>query len=246
VFGEAWARVMRLPTLDDRIAALRDEVRRAELIEEGRRKGLWYDPRHVYPLGLGDLPDFGLDDPVSIADLASRAGVHPVEIVVDQLLESDGRALFNVSFYNRNPEALGDYLGLDGVCPGLGDAGAHAGQMCDADAPTHFLAYWCRDRGRFSLPEAVHGLTAKPASVLGLVRRGTLAAGNYADVNVFDLAALESEYPDYANDFPNGKGRLFVRSRGYRVTLVNGEVVTEDGANTGARPGRVLREFRRG
>lgn len=73
-----------------------------------------------------------------------------------------------------------------------------------------------------------------------------VAAGNYADVNVFDLAALESEYPDHANDFPNGKGRLFVRSRGYRTALVNGEVVTEDGANTGARPGRVLRESRRG
>ena len=27
---------------------------------------------------------------------------------------------------------------------------------------------------------------------------------------------------------------------------VNGEVVTEQGANTGARPGRVLREFARG
>ena len=50
--------------------------------------------------------------------------MHPIEIVVDQLLETDGRALFNVWFFNRSGEALGEYLQLDSVCPGLGDAGA--------------------------------------------------------------------------------------------------------------------------
>ena len=81
--------------------------------------------------------------------------------------------------------------------------------------------------------------------MLGLVDRGTLQAGSYADVNVFDLDALGSQHPEYANDFPNGAGRLKIGARGYAATLVNGQVVTEQGANTGARPGRVLREFAR-
>ena len=85
-----------------------------------------------------------------------------------------------------------------------------------------------------------------PAAVLGLVDRGTLAPGAFADVNVFDLDALASEHPTYDNDFPNGAGRLKIRSRGYAATLVNGVVVTEQGDNTGARPGTVIREFHRG
>jgi N-acyl-D-amino-acid deacylase len=245
VAGEAWRRVMSLATIDDRLAALRDPTTRAELVTEGQTKGLWYDPAHIYSLGTGALPDFGCDSPVSLAARADRAGVHPIEIVVAELDESDGRAFFNVWFFNRNADALGDYLLLDGVCPGLGDAGAHAGQICDADAPTHFLAYWSRDRTKVSLPGAVHRLTAKPASVLGLVDRGTLRVGAFADVNVFDPGTVQSQYPEYANDFPNGKGRLFIRSTGYALTMVNGEIVTEQGRNTTARPGRVLREFHR-
>jgi N-acyl-D-aspartate/D-glutamate deacylase len=37
-----------------------------------------------------------------------------------------------------------------------------------------------------------------------------------------------------------------IRSRGYAATIVNGAVVTEQGVNTGERPGRVIREFARG
>ena len=113
----------------------------------------------------------------------------------------------------------------------------------DADATTHYLSYWVRDRGATSLEHAVHQLTQKPAGVLGLVDRGTLTVGGFADVNVFDPDTVDFSYPEYVNDFPNGKGRLRVGATGYAATLVNGEVVTEQGANTGRRPGRVIREF---
>ena len=89
-------------------------------------------------------------------------------------------------------------------------------------------------------------LTGKAAAVLGLKDRGTLRVGAFADVNVFDPERLETLYPEYAFDFPNGKGRFKVRARGYAATIVNGEVVTEQGIHTGARPGRVIREFARG
>ena len=84
------------------------------------------------------------------------------------------------------------------------------------------------------------------ARVLGLRDRGTLEVGAYADVNVFDAERIQTAYPEYSFDFPNGKGRLKVRSTGYAVTIVNGEVVTEQGEHTGNRPGRIIREFARG
>ena len=244
VKGKRWAALMALPTVEERLAGLKDPTTRAELLAEGHMKGLWYDPNHIYPLGNDLLPDFNMDRPSSVAARAA-AGMHPVDWVVDRLIASEGRELFNVWFFNRNVEALGQFLQLDAVCPGLGDAGAHAGQICDADAPTHYLAHWCRDRGAVGLVKAVHQLTQKPAKVLGLIDRGTLQVGRFADINVFDPAKVAPAYPEYRNDFPNGAGRLLVRSHGYAATVVNGEVVTEQGTHTGNRPGRVLREFAR-
>ncbi|MET0160742.1 MAG: amidohydrolase family protein [Acidimicrobiales bacterium] len=246
VKGGRWREVMGLPTMEDRLAALRNDATRATLVEEGRRKGMLYDPRHIHPLGQGDTPRYDVEGGQSLADLADAADVHPVELIIDRLLESEGRELFNIWFFHRNRAAIGPLLALDHVYPGAGDAGAHAGQICDADAPTHFLAHWCRDEGLLALPEAVHRLTAKAAATLGLVDRGTLEVGAYADVNVFDPSGLQVGYPTYVNDFPGGAGRLCVRAEGYGVTLVNGVVVTEQGEHSGARPGRVLREFARG
>ena len=131
------------------------------------------------------------------------------------------------------------------VIPGLGDAGAHVGQICDADTPTFFLSHWARNRGDFTVAEAVRRLTSMPAEVLRLKDRGQLQKGWYADVNVFDIDGLAPRYPEYVHDFPNGKGRFIVRSDGYAATLVNGEVMVEGGEHTGSRSGTVIREFDR-
>lgn len=245
VKGKQWKALLALPTLADRVAALKDPATRALLEAEGKEKGMWYDPEHIYPLGTGPSPDYAEEGGVSIAQLAAQAGVHPVELVIDRLIASDGHELFNTWFFNRNVDALQQLLAMDHVYPGLADTGAHAGQICDADMSTHFLSYWQRDRNLVSLPSAVHKLTGLAAGVLGLVDRGTLKVGNAADINVFDLDRLASDHPVYANDFPGGAGRLKIGGRGYAATIVNGEVVTEQGTNTGARPGKVLREFSR-
>lgn len=245
VKSRRWAELRQLESLDQRVAALRDPTTRAGLAADGYEKGLWYDPGLVFPLGDGLIPDYNMGRRRSVADLAAAAGVHPVDWVIDRLIASEGREMFNVWFFNRNVEGLGQFLQLDAVCPGLGDAGAHAGQICDADAATHYLAYWVRERRAADLEKAVHQLTQKPASVLGLVDRGSVKVGAFADINVFDPTTVAPAYPEYRTDFPNGAGRLLIRSYGYAATIVNGEVVTEQGAHTGSRPGRVLREFSR-
>ena len=42
-------------------------------------------------------------------------------------------------------------------------------------------------------------------------------------------------------DFPAGAARMIWEQQGYRKTIVNGDVVIDDGAPTGAVPGAVLR-----
>ena len=245
VKGQRWKALMALPALADRVAALKDPAIRAQLVEEGIAKGLWYNAEHIYPLGTGPSPDYSETNGRSVAQRADALGVHPVDFVIDRLIASDGHELFNTWFFNRNVDGLEQVLAMDHVYPGLADTGAHAGQICDADMSTHYLTYWQRERQLATLPEAVRRLSSMPAGVLGLKERGTLQVGSFADINVFDIDTLASEHPTYVNDFPGGAGRLQIRARGYAATIVNGAVVTEQGNNTGARPGRVIREFAR-
>ena len=91
-----------------------------------------------------------------------------------------------------------------------------------------------REKGLFSLEEAVRKMTALPASRLGLVGRGLLKEGFWADLVIFD----EKEVRDRATfshpqQYPSGM----------HYVLVNGEVVVEGGQHTGRRSGQVLRKM---
>ena len=246
VRGPKWKSVLMLPTLEARVAALKDDAVREGLVAEGKERGLWYDPWLVHPLGTGPVPDYHMEGGKSVGQLADEQGISPVEVVINGLIESDGHQLYNVWFFSRNTGAMSSFFNIDRILPGLADTGAHAGQICDADAGTHFLSYWVRNRGIMPLEKAIHKMTKQSTEVIGLVDRGTVETGRFADLNVFDPDGLEIAYPEYVNDFPLGKGRLRVNATGYAATIVNGEIVTEQGRNTGARPGRVIREFVRG
>jgi N-acyl-D-aspartate/D-glutamate deacylase len=127
------------------------------------------------------------------------------------------------------------------VVVGLGDAGAHVGQVIDASQATFLLSYWVRERQAFTLEDAVRRITSSTASLFGIADRGVLVEGAHADVNVFDADALDLELPEYVRDLPGEAGRLVQRARGYHWTIVNGEVTVTDGEHTGARAGTVLR-----
>ncbi len=70
---------------------------------------------------------------------------------------------------------------------------------------------------------------------------GTLAVGKRADINVFDIHALEERMPEIVHDFPFGAPRFIQRAAGYKATVCNGAVVLVDDELTGERGGRVLR-----
>ena len=94
------------------------------------------------------------------------------------------------------------------------------------------LAHYCRERKIFDLPTAVRKMTGQPAEQIGLADRGRIAEGRKADLVVFDAAAVKDEATfEDPHRYPVG----------IPYVLVNGVLVVERGAHTGARPGRVLR-----
>jgi N-acyl-D-amino-acid deacylase len=240
----AWQALMKLPTLEDRLDALRDPKTREKLISEAKAAGgFGHVARIIHPLGMGEYPDFDLDDKASLQSLADEAGKDPVDVYVERLLESEGREFTNLWAFGGSLENQWKYMQLPHVVPMLGDAGAHVGQFTDADSPTFLLSELTRERGVYTLAEAVHRITGQSAQVLGLDKRGEIRVGWHADLNVLDYEALGSCHPEYVNDFPHNGGRLVVKSRGYDATIVAGHMVIANGQFTGNRPGQVIREF---
>ena len=62
-----------------------------------------------------------------------------------------------------------------------------------------------------------------------------------ADLNVIDFERLTLRMPRMAYDLPSGGGRLLQESAGYLATMVAGTVTRRNDADTGARPGRLVR-----
>jgi N-acyl-D-aspartate/D-glutamate deacylase len=113
--------------------------------------------------------------------------------------------------------------------------------------PTFMLAHWARDRDRgekLPLPVAVSKITREAARLYGLADRGVVAPGFKGDLNVIDFDHLNLKLPELVFDLPGGARRLIQQADGYVATIVSGEVTMSYGAETGARPGRLLRGAR--
>jgi N-acyl-D-amino-acid deacylase len=94
------------------------------------------------------------------------------------------------------------------------------------------LGHYCRELGLFGLEEAVRRMTGLPARRFGLLRRGAIAAGAYADIVVFDPATVLDRATFAAPTRP---------AAGIEHVFVNGRPVWSGGRPTGDRPGRALR-----
>ena len=93
------------------------------------------------------------------------------------------------------------------------------------------LGRYVRERGWLTLEEAVHKMTALPASRLALRDRGLLKKGLKADVIIFD--------PQLVID-RSTMLEPFLEPVGVETVVINGQVVILNGESMGVRPGKVV------
>ena len=94
------------------------------------------------------------------------------------------------------------------------------------------LAEFVRAERHLRLPEAIRKMTSFPAQRLGLPDRGILRDGFRPDIVIFDPATVKTHATkDDPKHYPVG----------INYVIVNGQIVIENGNNTGALPGRALR-----
>ncbi len=245
VRGKSWGEFRRMG-FDGRLEAVRDAEFSARLVgdvKSGASTGA--PPNQIYWMGAGETPSYTSPDERHVEAMAEAAGEHWVETFLRLSRESNGKALFTFRMFNQNVDALKELLQSPHMLPILGDAGAHVSQIMDAGWASFVLSHWVRDEGLFTIGEAIRRMTSAPARILGLSDRGVLKVGMMADVNVLDPSTVAECQPEVVNDFPGGAPRFIQRSRGYKATLVNGQVSVENGEHTGVRSGGVLRHAAR-
>ena len=164
-----------------------------------------------------DNVDYSHDPDNTLAAHAQRMNLSPVEAFIELNRRHAGRAMVWYPGLNQSIDAVGEMLKSPTVAMGLADSGAHVGQIMDASSPTWLLTYWVRDTGQIALEEAVRGWTSDTANLFGIVDRGVLRPGAFADVNVIDLDRLAAHLPEYRHDFPGGAGRYVQTGDGLRA-----------------------------
>ncbi|GAA1130896.1 D-aminoacylase [Kribbella jejuensis] len=220
------------PTRSGLLDRLADPAERRR-IADALRADVLLSPETVV---IASLPPGRYEDcrGLSLAEIAQRDGVDAAEIVL-RILESHEAAVSVVNHAMREED-------VTTVLEHPRTAIASDGWIMDATGPGHphprnfgtfprVLGHYARDRGIFTLAEAIRRMTSLPASRLGWSDRGVIKPGAIADLVVLDPhhIADKSTYDD-----------PWQLSIGVHHVLVAGEPALTAGVPTGRRAGRVI------
>jgi N-acyl-D-aspartate/D-glutamate deacylase len=165
----------------------------------------------------------------------------PLDILFDLLIEQEGSV--STVYAHHTEEDMNLALAQPWCSIGSdGSAYATEGPLRRGNPhPRNFgtfprvLGVYARERNLLRLEDAVRKMTSLNAAKLGILDRGLLRAGLFADITIFDPSRVKdrSTYED-----------PFQYCEGIEYVIVNGQLVLAMGRHTGARPGRVLRHVR--
>ena len=167
---------------------------------------------------LSDVAAERGEDPVDTAAGLLRRG--SVGIISYNMLEDDVRTLM-VQPWNMTSS--------DGGLAPWGEGVPHPRSY---GAFPRKIRYYVVEEGVVDLAAAVRSMTSLPAQIFRIPDRGTIRAGAYADIVVFDLARV-NDPATFTEPHQLAEGMVEV--------YVNGEAALSRGEFTGRRPGRILR-----
>ena len=231
------------------------EERIAKLSEDGIRDGMKKDvidrPHPRADWSQVQVVEVALErnlkyEGLSIADIATAEGKHPLDAFLDIALDEDLETEFaHPADAAGRDEARAERLSNPFVHISVSDGGAHTRFLVNSVWPVYFLAHWIRDYGLMSLEQGHQKMSALPAWFSDMKNRGTLRLGDFADIMVYNMDELGLLYdkPRFENDFPGGEKRLVQKPTGMRYIIVNGAVTFIDNECTGALPGKLLRSY---
>lgn len=172
---------------------------------------------------------------MTIAEISQIRETDPATTLMDLLkdemaLEDDRPASMMLGFAMNEPDIENimawphTVIGSDGALAGVHPRGY--------GAFTRYLGHYIRSRQVLSLEEGVRRITSLAAQQIGIVNRGAIEEGLFADLVLFDPETVEDRSTPADPHIP---------SVGIARVWVNGQLVYADGAVTSNRPGRPVR-----
>jgi dihydroorotase/N-acyl-D-amino-acid deacylase len=174
----------------------------------------------------------------TLAEVAKQRKADPIDALLDLLIEDQAYtyvAVFGMSEPDVVLALQQPWVSINNDSQGTAPDGILGQEHPHPRAYGTFpriLRKYVREEKRLSLEDAIRKFTSLPAERMRLGDRGVLKTGMWADVVVFDPAAVR-DLATFAR--PNQL------SEGMRWVLVNGVPVIADGKATGTLPGKVLR-----
>jgi N-acyl-D-amino-acid deacylase len=240
-----WHEVFSLPSDGDKLAAYqRPDIRDAMQFEGVDDTSACFFSRDWNTVTVTEVGRPTNRDLVgrSVQSIASDRGQRVIDTLLDLVVEERLMTRFLYPAANSgNDRAVAEMMRSPQSIIGSSDAGAHLKTLCGAGDTSLLLSRWVRERGEFTLEEAVRLLTFDQASVLGLSRRGLLRRGYAADIVVFDPLAIDYLPTTQVQDLPGGASRLWRDAKGIAKVVVNGSTVVDNGEITGELGGRIMR-----
>jgi N-acyl-D-aspartate/D-glutamate deacylase len=178
---------------------------------------------------------------MTLGQIAKAQGKGIIDCFLDLAIEENLDTEWLHGENNVDDEAVAKILTYPNAIIGLSDGGAHVQFQSGFGFSTRLLSEWVREKKIMSLEQAVRRLTFESASTFGLYDRGLLRPGMVADIVIFDPDTVKPLPLEVLHDFPTGAKRIKEPAQGIHMTIVNGEILLEDGKHTGNLPGRVLR-----
>jgi N-acyl-D-amino-acid deacylase len=172
-----------------------------------------------------------------LSEIAKMRHTTPEETIIDLVVADHSRVeviYFLMSEDNVRKEISLPWMAFGSDEASMAPEGVFLKSSCHPRAYGNFarlLGHYVRDEKLIPLEEAIYHLCGMPADWLKLKRRGSLKIGNYADIVVFDPAAIKdiSTY-EKPHQLASGVEDVFV----------NGTQVLRSGTHTGAKPGRAV------
>ena len=178
---------------------------------------------------------------MTLGQIAKAQGKGIIDCFLDLAVEENLDTEWLHGENNVDDAAVAQILNYPNAIIGLSDGGAHVQFQSGFGFSTRLLSEWVREKKIMSLETAVRRLTFESASTFGLYDRGLLRPGMVADIVIFDPDTVKPLPLEVMHDFPTGAKRIKEPAQGIHMTIVNGQILLEDGKHSGNLPGRVLR-----
>lgn len=173
-----------------------------------------------------------------VSEIAAEEKKEPLDALFDLILADHGQTAAIYFMMSEDDLRAALRAPFVSICT---DSGARAADGPLAGSKSHprgwgsyprILGRYVRDEHLLPLEEAVHKMTGLSASKVGLLDRGLIRQGMYADITIFDpTRVIDKASFEMPNQYPEG----------IEYVIINGQVSVDKGKRTAALAGHVLR-----